>query len=676
MSVNSKGYSWVIALLGCMLLSSLWLFVWQQVEYERKETMKDAARENLNLAKAFEEQVRSLIAHVDYDMVTIKLAYEREGVSSPVVAAVLERTLQDAARFHIGIANERGRFVVSTHARALAFDYSDRAWFVHSREMKKDALHIGLTDVSKVSGKFVIPLCRRIIKPDGTFGGVVHASIDTGYFSSVLSQLELGSSGMIGLSGMDGILRFRQSQDSQVRGQDIRGGDIWKQVQLKPTGSVIASSPLDGVERLQTYRVMQDYPLFVVVATATQTVLEAFEQRKKYYIWGAAGISCILMVICFLLIDRNRKQKELAERLRDSQARYQALMERSFEALALVDIKIREVVEVNRRFSELFGYSLPLDAPLYLSKIAPDMQSNLDMLSNAMATQPGGIPLEAKVYHHKNSAEIFVERAGTIINLDGRDFLLISNRDMRAERRRQEELAREFEMARQVQQGLLPDMSDSPLVEIQTLYYPSNSVSGDSYHLEWLNEMKLLRGFLIDVSGHGLGTALQTASVNVLLHETSTTELTLLEQMDQVALRASRYFVEGSYAAMIGFELDFSAMELSYVGAGITQLYANGRRILSPGMFIGLWEGVEFTRGTVPIAAGDCFHFLTDGFTDALAQPQDASFWSPGGKDFEADVAALERLAESGMLRDDATGVCFKIMDVMRQEKAVPKTLG
>ena len=44
-----------------------------------------------------------------------------------------------------------------------------------------------------------------------------------------------------------------------------------------------------------------------------------------------------------------------------------------------------------------------------------------------------------------------------------------------------------------------------------------------------------------------------------------------------------------------------------------------------------------------------------------LTQPENADFWSSEGKDFEADFEALEKLAESGRLRDDATGVCLKI---------------
>lgn len=225
----------------------------------------------------------------------------------------------------------------------------------------------------------------------------------------------------------------------------------------------------------------------------------------------------------------------------------------------------------------------------------------------------------------------------------------------------QAELAHDFELARRVQHGLLPELPASSLVTIRTLYYPLHFVSGDAYYLAWHNQGSLLRGFLIDVSGHGLATAIQNTSINVLLREASASTLSLIEQLRQVNRRAEKYFTEGTYAAMLGFELDLSQSQLRYVGAGITQFYINGRKIETPGMFVGMWAEAEFTAGVVPVQAGDVLCFLTDGFTDALAQQEKADFFSSDGTDFDAAVAALGRLTDSGILRDDATAVCLKI---------------
>lgn len=354
------------------------------------------------------------------------------------------------------------------------------------------------------------------------------------------------------------------------------------------------------------------------------------------------------------------KRKRAEQIVQSSEARYHAIMEQSFEALAVVDIQTQEVVEVNRRFTELVGYSLPEDAPLYVDKFVVDSKSNLDRLYSTLLTRQRDLPVETRIYRRKNGSEVAVERAGTVISIGGRDVYLASMRDMTAERRRQAELVRDVEFAKRVQRGLLPELPDSPFVTIRTIYHPSHFVSGDAYLQEWCNEGTLLRGFLFDVSGHGLATAIQTSSINVLLREATTAKLPLLGQLQRVNASAAKYFADGAFAAILGFELDLALRELRYVGAGVTQFYANGRKIETPGMFVGLWDDAEFGAGVLPINQGDAFHFLTDGFTDALVRPEHAGFWSPDGN-FNADVTALERLAESGTLRDDATAVCLNV---------------
>ena len=354
------------------------------------------------------------------------------------------------------------------------------------------------------------------------------------------------------------------------------------------------------------------------------------------------------------------ERKQSTDAVRSSQARYQAIMEQSYEAQAVIDIQTQEIVEINRRVTELFGYSLPEDSPLYAKQVATEPLESMNSRYTTIK-EHRFLPVATMSFRHKNGTEILVERAGTVVTIDGRDYLLVSMRDMTMQRRREAELARDVGLASRVQRELLPVLPASPRITLRSLYYPAHDVSGDSYQMEWKNEGMLLRGFLIDVSGHGLGTALQTSSISVLLRENSRTSTSLLEEVQRVNAQAAKYFAEGSYATLLGFELDLTLQELRYVGAGISKFFINGREILTPGMFVGVWEDAEFESGVISVAAGDCFHFLTDGFTDALAQPENADFWSPNGKDFEADVAALKRLAKSGTLRDDATGVCLKI---------------
>ena len=77
-------------------------------------------------------------------------------------------------------------------------------------------------------------------------------------------------------------------------------------------------------------------------------------------------------------------------------------------------------------------------------------------------------------------------------------------------------------------------------------------------------------------------------------------------------------------------------------------------------MFIGMWRDADFTMNVLPIAVGDRFFFLTDGFTDVMKRAENLDP-PPICNDFAASVAALEQLAAEGALRDDATAICLQI---------------
>lgn len=69
----------------------------------------------MNLAKAFEEHVRRIVADADKDLLNMKRAYEREGISSPVIADYLEGGGNYAGRNQVAIYNEQGFLVWKFH---------------------------------------------------------------------------------------------------------------------------------------------------------------------------------------------------------------------------------------------------------------------------------------------------------------------------------------------------------------------------------------------------------------------------------------------------------------------------------------------------------------------------------------------------------------------------------
>ena len=387
----AKNFSSMVVLVALLLLGSLWLFVWQHVDNEKNRVVQEASREAMNLAKAFEEQVRNIIDSADDDLLLLKMVFEKQGASSPIVNQILAQSVKNPTRFHIGIADEQGVFVVSSDARTQAMVYSDRDWFSGQRESKVDQLFIGKTVVSRSSGKAVISLSRRISKPDGSFGGVVHTSLDTDYFARIFTKLEMPAGGLISLNGLDGFIRFRQFQQHSDFGQNIRGGDIWRQTKLAASGTRITYGVSDGVNRLFSYRVMPDYPLFIVVASPTDAVMRPFEKVNNDYLWGATGLSIVLVALAWLLIDRSRKQKAEFLRLRRN-AEVQAVLREITEASLTAASQNDLYAAVYRLLSKIFpGFNLNIALldEANAQVIMPYCQTEIDFLPQCRPIQKG-----------------------------------------------------------------------------------------------------------------------------------------------------------------------------------------------------------------------------------------------------------------------------------------------
>jgi len=639
------------------LLMLLWSFVLWQVDNDRNRTIAGIVTANDKLALAFEDHTRQSLLRVDQTLRFIKNDFEANGTLTSSANRLIQSQINDLLINQSIVTDETG--MPRTSALGGTNNLFGAPQFQAHIKTDSGKVFIGAPRKGVFSNKESIHISRRLNYPDGSFAGMVSVALNPDYFANFYQKMEMGTGHVVILTGLDGIIRASQHEGAV---EPVSIELLFNSITKNQKGHYDSAAIQSGNPYYYSYRVLSDYPLVVQVGVSGEVALAEFQERRSIYVRGAFAVSSLILLYTALIIRGARKK-------RYSQARYRALVEQSFEALAVVDIETKEVVEVNHRFTEMLGYSLPEDSPLYVDRFDVDLERNEINTYAQLKTQRTLIP-ELRVCHHKNGVEVRTERAGSIINIDGREYYLVSMRDMTVERRRQVEMMHDAELARRVQRDLLPKLQESPLVDIRALYHPSNVVSGDSYHLEWRNKGTLLRGFLVDVSGHGLATAIQTASINSLLSENETAKLPLLGQVRRLNARAGKYFTDGAYAAMLGFELDLSLRELRYIGAGITQFYANGRKIETPGMFVGMWDEAEFIEGKITVAEGDSFCFLTDGFTDVLAKPEYVGFFSEKGSAFDADVNALEKLAKSGVLSDDGTGVCLKVKSLLLGERA------
>lgn len=92
---------------------------------------------------------------------------------------------------------------------------ADHEYFrFHQRHADRSA-HVGAPILSRSTGVWVLPVSRRINAPDGSFAGVVVATVRIAYFAKLYEGFAIGARGTIVLARDDGTLAYRRPFDDR-----------------------------------------------------------------------------------------------------------------------------------------------------------------------------------------------------------------------------------------------------------------------------------------------------------------------------------------------------------------------------------------------------------------------------------------------------------------------------
>ncbi|MFS8859995.1 SpoIIE family protein phosphatase [Synechococcus sp. H60.1] len=171
--------------------------------------------------------------------------------------------------------------------------------------------------------------------------------------------------------------------------------------------------------------------------------------------------------------------------------------------------------------------------------------------------------------------------------------------------------------------SLLPKPASFPdhRIAIEWCFLPSQELGGDSFNYHWLDEDHLAI-YLLDVSGHGVGSALLSVSVMNQLRSQSLPD-TDLRQPDAVLRALNQSFQMGSHHDMY-FTLWYGVYRprsrlLSFASAGhppallVAQSDPIPLELKTPNLPIGILPDQDFARDEVRIPANSCLYVFSDG---------------------------------------------------------------
>lgn len=314
---------------------------WQDYRARDRE-LAQIASVTANLARSVLQHAEDTVEMADTVLIGMQERLEADGTSPAALARLnplLASEVKSLPRLkNLFVYGEDGRWLASSVANfAPDLNNSDREYFQRLKASPGSEPYIGVPVHSRSTGEWIVPVARAFRHPDGSFAGVVNATIDVSYFGGFYERFAVGELGSIVLLRRDGkILARRPFKDDDI-GRDMSGSLLFaEQLPKAREGNYRAVSPVDHVDRLIGYHASDRFPLVAFGAVATD---EALAGWRSDAIADATIVSVIVFTIgllgFFLVKELNNRAKTRAA-LAESEANFRLLAEYSSDVVSRI----------------------------------------------------------------------------------------------------------------------------------------------------------------------------------------------------------------------------------------------------------------------------------------------------------------------------------------------------
>jgi hypothetical protein len=192
----------------------------------RRVQLEEMTTATSNLARAMAQHANDTFKEADTTLIGMVERVEEDG-TSPQALARLHRSLvarvQQLPQLNgLFIYDKTGAWLVNSQPQLDSrFNNSDREYFEYHRTHTDQGSHIGPPVRSRSTGKWIVPISRRIDAPDGSFAGVALATIDIDFFSRFYDSLDLGQSGAAALVLNSGVMVVRRPFEDRFVGKNV-----------------------------------------------------------------------------------------------------------------------------------------------------------------------------------------------------------------------------------------------------------------------------------------------------------------------------------------------------------------------------------------------------------------------------------------------------------------------
>ncbi|MEN3037804.1 MAG: PAS domain S-box protein [Candidatus Kryptonium sp.] len=363
----------------------------------------------------------------------------------------------------ISVFDEKGKIIYSTSEEAIGKDYSSYDFWKKLERSSKDSLfYVPIVEPDSLINFLYKKPFSLVISPvyvNGRFFGAVAYTIQVDSLMGLLVKSFEPEVKFMDTWIMSGdkilvfhsshpemVLRRAQFNESKCYNCHISFGYVDTML-VKESGMIrykLKNHPekLAGFSR---FKIGEENFVFVVTVPFDEILKIARANWEIVYL--LLGLIVLILVICGFLFLRNIREMiraEERERQREEQEKiqklYTLLFQNSNDGIYILDLENKKFVEVNKRFQEMFGYTLEeLSNVNFINLVAPESRALIEERRQKIAN---GVPVPQRYTFTaltKEGRKIEIEESVSYVQLGKKMYVLGVCRDI-SEILRQREL--------------------------------------------------------------------------------------------------------------------------------------------------------------------------------------------------------------------------------------------
>jgi diguanylate cyclase (GGDEF)-like protein len=353
---------------GALLIAAIGVGTAMTVLNFRDRALESGNRELANtamlLTRHFDQQFddlwriqKSLATHLTANNVTSPESFVRL-MTSRDAHLMLKATLGEGSPGELNLIDAEGNLISSTNGWPVpVVNIADRDYF---RSLKANILpdeEIVEPVQSRASGHWKTLFARKLSGPNGEFLGVVARGIAPEEFEQFFASVALGDNSAIAMFHRDGTLLARYPRGGAVIGRNFQNGALLQRVQIATAATARSVSPVDGVDRLGSIRMLRNFPIAMVATTTVDSVLADWRAQTRFLTIFAALAALIVAGLLGLVIRHTSQQHRAAQaRLTLEKDRLNTAINNMNQGLLLFDAD-RRVVICNQSYMTMYRLS-------------------------------------------------------------------------------------------------------------------------------------------------------------------------------------------------------------------------------------------------------------------------------------------------------------------------------